>query len=48
MCTTRDINAEFRQIRLRPDPRALFPTEFRGLQLGLDFDSIIWYLGLPF
>ena len=43
-CTKRDINAAFRQIRLRPDACALFSTEFCGLHMGLDFDLIIGYL----
>ena len=47
-CTKRDINAAFRQIRLRRDACALFPTEFRGLHMGLGFDVIIGYLVLPF
>ena len=46
--TKRDIDAAFRQIRLRPEACALFPTEFFGLHMVLDFDSVVGYLVLPF
>ena len=47
-CTKREINSDFRQIRLRPDSRALFSAEFQGSSSGVDYDIIVGYLVLPF
>ena len=47
-CAKRDIDAAFRQIRLRPDACTLVPTEFCGVHVALDFDLIAGYLVLPF
>ena len=47
-CDKSDIDSAFRQIRLRPESFALFPTEFDGLDFGLDYDIIVGYLALPF
>ena len=42
MRTNRAIEAAFRQMRLYPDPRSLFPTEFRGANLCIDSDIVAW------
>ena len=47
-CDNVDINADVRQIRMRPDACPLFPTEFDGVGLNIPFDVIVAYLGLAF